>query len=92
MLLLVGAEVYIKSIFNAAEIVAKGSIKSLDPNEIVGGEEMGPNWCKVNVQVPIKRGEHLVRRYGLFVTIDDAIGATVAWPCTFISVVREDDA
>ncbi|GJV43953.1 putative transposase, Tnp1/En/Spm-like protein [Tanacetum coccineum] len=87
----VGAEVYIKSIFNASEIVAKGRIKSLDPNEIVGGEEIGPNWRVVNVQVPIKRGEHLVRRYGLFVTIDDAIGATVAWPCPFILVVREDD-
>ncbi|GKB44701.1 eukaryotic translation initiation factor 5B-like protein [Tanacetum coccineum] len=88
----VGAEVYIKSIFNSTEIVAKGRIKSLDPNEIVGGEELGPNWCEVNVQVPIKRDEHLVRRYGLFVTIYDAIGATIAWPCPFVSVVREDDA
>ncbi|GKE14552.1 transposase, Tnp1/En/Spm-like protein, partial [Tanacetum coccineum] len=88
----VGAEVYIKSIFNSTEIVAKGRIQSLDPNEIVGGEELGPNWCEVGVQVPIKRDEHLVRRYGLFVIIFDAIGATVAWPCPFVSVVREDDA
>ncbi|GKF70779.1 putative transposase, Tnp1/En/Spm-like protein [Tanacetum coccineum] len=57
----VGAEVYIKSIFNSTEIVAKGRIQSLDPNEIVGGEELGPNWCEVGVQVPIKRDEHLVR-------------------------------
>ncbi|GJW03419.1 zinc finger, CCHC-type, retrotransposon gag domain protein [Tanacetum coccineum] len=82
----VGAEVYIKIIFNSTEIVAKGMIQSLDPNEIVGGEELGPNWCEVSVQVPIKRVEHLVRRYGLFVTIFDAIGATVAWPCPFVSV------
>ncbi|GJZ03292.1 transposase, Ptta/En/Spm [Tanacetum coccineum] len=88
----VRAKVYIKSIFNSTEIVAKGRIQSLDPNEIVGGEELGPNWCEVGVQVLIIRDEHLVRRYGLFVTIFDAIGATVAWPCPFVSVVREDDA
>ncbi|GJU91165.1 retrovirus-related pol polyprotein from transposon TNT 1-94 [Tanacetum coccineum] len=34
--------------------------RSLDPNEIVGGEELGPNWCEVGVQVLIKRDEHLV--------------------------------
>ena len=85
-ILQVGAEIYIKSIFNSTEIVANVRIKSLDPNEIVGGEELGPNWCEVNVQVPIKNDEHLVRRYGLFVTINDAIGATVAWPCPFVSV------
>ncbi|GJU36758.1 histidine protein methyltransferase 1 [Tanacetum coccineum] len=88
----VRAEEYIKSIFISTEIVVKGRIKSLDPNEIVGGEERRPNWCELNVQVSIKRDEHLVRRYGLFVTISDAIGATVAWPCPFVSVVREDDA
>nr|GEW91804.1 hypothetical protein [Tanacetum cinerariifolium] len=57
----VGAEVYIKSIFNSTMIVAKGRIQSLDPNEIVGGEVPGPNWCELSVQVPIKRDEHLVR-------------------------------
>ncbi|GJW12623.1 putative reverse transcriptase domain-containing protein [Tanacetum coccineum] len=57
----VGAEVYIKSIFNSTKIVAKGRIQSLDPNEIVRGEELGPNWCEVSVQVFIKRDEHLVR-------------------------------
>lgn len=68
------------------EIVAKGWIKSLDPNELVGNEEIGPDWCEVNVQVAVKRDERLVRPYGLFITVQDAIGATVAWPCTFISV------
>nr|GEW73063.1 hypothetical protein [Tanacetum cinerariifolium] len=36
----VRAEVYIKNIFNAAEIVAKGRLKSLDPNEIVRALEL----------------------------------------------------
>lgn len=68
--------------------MARGRIKSLDPNEEVGGEEIGPGWCEVNVQVAIKRCERLVRPYDLLITIDDAVGATTAWPCTLISVCQ----
>nr|GEW49077.1 hypothetical protein [Tanacetum cinerariifolium] len=45
----------------------------------------------IDVQVAIKKDEYLVRKYGLFVTVLDSIGAPVAWPCSFVSVVREDD-
>ncbi|GJW20485.1 hypothetical protein Tco_0031107 [Tanacetum coccineum] len=44
----------------------------------------------VDVQVAIKKDEYLVRKYGLFVTVQDAISAPVAWPCSLVLVVRED--
>nr|XP_043623702.1 uncharacterized protein LOC122595414 [Erigeron canadensis] len=81
----VGNEVFLKSILNPTETVAKGWVKSLDPNDIVGGIEIGHGWCEVNVQVAIKKDEMLVRPYGLFSTIQDSLGATIAWPCPFIS-------
>ncbi|GJU95030.1 transposase, Tnp1/En/Spm-like protein [Tanacetum coccineum] len=84
-------QVYLQSI-SYSEIVAKGWIRSLDPDEVVGSEEIGPNWCQVDVQVAIKKDEYLVRRkYGLFIKVQDAIGAPVAWPSSLVSVVCEDD-
>ncbi|GJS98726.1 hypothetical protein Tco_0819896 [Tanacetum coccineum] len=57
VLLRVGLQVYLQSI-SKCEIVAKGSIRSLDPDE-----------------------------YRLFVTVQAAIGAPVAWPCYLVSWV-----
>ncbi|KAM0010650.1 hypothetical protein Hdeb2414_s0013g00403281 [Helianthus debilis subsp. tardiflorus] len=37
-----------------------------------------------------KKDENFVRSYGLFSTIQDCIGASIAWPYPFISVVHED--
>ncbi|KAJ0433323.1 putative transposase, Tnp1/En/Spm [Helianthus annuus] len=45
----VGDEVFLKSILNSTETVARGRVQSLDPNELVGGTEIGPEWCEVNV-------------------------------------------
>ncbi|KAJ0450388.1 putative transposase, Tnp1/En/Spm [Helianthus annuus] len=86
----VGDEVFLKSILNSTEIVARGRVQSLDPNDVVGGTKIGPEWCEVNVQLPIKKDENLVRPYGLFSTIQDCIGTSIAWPYPFISVVHED--
>ncbi|XP_024966030.1 uncharacterized protein LOC112506246 [Cynara cardunculus var. scolymus] len=88
---MVGDVVHLKSIINSMEIMARGRVKSLDPDELAGGEEIGPNWCEVHVLVAIRRREHLVRPYGLFITIEDAIGATIAWPCPFTVVVHDGD-
>ncbi|GJS77444.1 zinc finger CCCH domain-containing protein 40-like protein [Tanacetum coccineum] len=44
-----------------------------------------------HVQVAIKKDEYLVRKYGLFIKVQDAIGAPVGWPCSLVWVVREDD-
>ncbi|KAM0021120.1 putative transposase, Tnp1/En/Spm [Helianthus debilis subsp. tardiflorus] len=68
-------EVFLKSILNSIKTVARGRVQRLDPNDLVGGTEIGPQWCEVNVQVPIKKDENLVKQYGLFSTIQDCIGA-----------------
>lgn len=57
----------------------------MDPSMVVGGEEIGANWCEIHVQVPIIWDEHLMRPYGGLKTVGDAIGAPIAWP---ISLVR----
>ncbi|KVH87812.1 hypothetical protein Ccrd_024876, partial [Cynara cardunculus var. scolymus] len=43
---MVGDVVHLKSIINSMKIVARGRVKSLDPDELVGGKEIGPNWCE----------------------------------------------
>ncbi|KAK9061396.1 hypothetical protein SSX86_018577 [Deinandra increscens subsp. villosa] len=85
----VGDEVFLKSISNS-ETVARGMVNSLDPNQKVGGTEIGRDWCEVNIQVAVKRDENLVRPYGSLDTIQAAIGASIAWPCSFISVVCDE--
>ncbi|KAM0008555.1 putative transposase, Tnp1/En/Spm [Helianthus debilis subsp. tardiflorus] len=77
-------------IFCSIMTVARGRVQSLDPNDLVGGTEIGPEWCEVNVQLPIKKDENLVRPYRLFSTIQDCIGASITWPYPFISVINED--
>ena len=44
-----------KGILNSTETVARGRVQSLDPNDLVGGIEIGLKWCEVNFQVPIKK-------------------------------------
>ncbi|KAM0029293.1 putative transposase, Tnp1/En/Spm [Helianthus debilis subsp. tardiflorus] len=82
----VGDEVFLKNILNSTETVARGRVQNLDPNDLVGGTEIGPEWYEVNVKVPIKKDENLVRSYGLFSTIQDCIGVSIAWSYPFISV------
>ncbi|KAM0061058.1 putative transposase, Tnp1/En/Spm [Helianthus debilis subsp. tardiflorus] len=87
---IVGDEVFLKNILNSTETVARGRVQNLDPNDLVGGTEIGPEWYEVNVKVPIKKDENLVRSYGLFSTIQDCIGVSIAWSYPFISVVHAD--
>ncbi|KAF5772665.1 putative transposase, Tnp1/En/Spm [Helianthus annuus] len=51
----VGDKVFLKTILNSTKTLARGRVQSLDPNDLVGGTEIGPEWCEVNVQVPIKK-------------------------------------
>ncbi|KAJ0809893.1 putative transposase, Tnp1/En/Spm [Helianthus annuus] len=82
--------VFLKSVLNSTKTIARGRFPSLDPNDLVGGTEIGLEWCEVNIQVPIEKDENLVRPYGLFSTIQDCIGASIKWPYPFISEVHED--
>nr|XP_043633174.1 uncharacterized protein LOC122604348 [Erigeron canadensis] len=81
----VGDEVILKSILNF-EPVARGRVNSLDPNQQVGGKEIGRDWCEVYIEVVVKRDESLIRPYGSLDIIDHAVGASIAWPCSLISV------
>ncbi|KAK3014652.1 hypothetical protein RJ639_008720 [Escallonia herrerae] len=78
-------DVCLKSIMSPSETVAKGIIQSVDPStQVGGGEELGPNWCKVSVQVAVKKDERLIRFYGFYKTIYDAYGATIVWQCPYV--------
>ncbi|KAK2967988.1 hypothetical protein RJ640_026044, partial [Escallonia rubra] len=55
--------VCLKSIMNPSETVTKGIIQSIDPSTQVRGEELGPNWCDVSIQVAVKKDERLIRSY-----------------------------
>ena len=75
-----GDIVALKSIIRPTETIAIGVLKSIDASKEVEGEEVGPEYWEVHVQVPIKPNESLIRSYGLVKTIGQAIGAHVAWP------------
>lgn len=75
---------YLKSLKKPHGNVARGYILSKDPTTKVGGVELGPQYWEVQIDVAILRNEPLLRPYGSYLTIGDAVGATVAWPYTFV--------
>nr|CAD1842323.1 unnamed protein product [Ananas comosus var. bracteatus] len=79
-----GVEVYIKSLRKPHKYVAQGSLLSTNPTTKIGGAELGSQCWEVQINVPIEPNEPLLRSYGSFQTIGDAVGATVAWPFTFV--------
>uniref|UniRef100_A0A6V7QU63 Transposase Tnp1/En/Spm-like domain-containing protein n=1 Tax=Ananas comosus var. bracteatus TaxID=296719 RepID=A0A6V7QU63_ANACO len=79
-----GNEVYLKSLKKPHGNVARGYILSEDPMTKVGGVELGPQYWEVQIDVAIFRNEPLLRPYGNYLTIGDAVGVTVAWPYTYV--------
>nr|GEX20805.1 zinc finger CCCH domain-containing protein 49-like [Tanacetum cinerariifolium] len=67
----VGVQVYLKSISNS-KIIAKGWIRSLDLDEVVGSEEIGPNWCSKMLLVHELLGLALLFRWCVRM-IDDGL-------------------
>lgn len=63
---------------NPRLVIAKGVISSTN--------EVGKNWCEVHVQEVVNWDEELIRPYGLFQTVGDAIGAPIAWPMSLVSI------
>nr|XP_027124175.1 uncharacterized protein LOC113740858 [Coffea arabica] len=86
---LVGNMVSLKSLFDPTKIVAKGYLRSLNPLDEVGGQALGPNWCEIQIQVAMSPREQLIRPYDLQQTIQDALGAPVAWPCHLVETAEE---
>nr|CAD1824787.1 unnamed protein product [Ananas comosus var. bracteatus] len=79
-----GSEVYLKSLKKPHNNVAQGTLLSKDPKTKVGGVELGPQCWEIQIDIPIIRVELLLRSYKGYQTIGDAVGASVAWPFTFI--------
>lgn len=76
----------LRSLFESKKIVAKGSIRSIDPDQNVGGKRLGLNWCEVQISVPIEWDEDLIRPYSNLSTIGDAIGTCIAWPLNLVII------
>ncbi|XP_071713068.1 uncharacterized protein [Rutidosis leptorrhynchoides] len=86
-LLKVGDEVFLHNILNPSEKVGRGWLRTLDPTEVIGGVEIGDDWCGVHLQHVLKKGADVVRPFDLIKKVEEATGVTIAWPSTFISVV-----
>lgn len=60
--------------------MAKGTITSTNPNTVLGGENLGTQFCEVVVNVVLKRDADLPRPYDHMETMGDAYMMPVAWP------------
>ncbi|KAF4392781.1 hypothetical protein F8388_010804 [Cannabis sativa] len=82
----VGETINIKSVTNELETIAIGIVCSKDSSKKVGGEELGSFFffSEVIVKVPIKPNELLIKPYRCIKTIRDAVGASIAWPTSFV--------
>ncbi|XP_042400887.1 uncharacterized protein LOC121990906 [Zingiber officinale] len=77
----IGSSVLIKSLFDSTKTVAKGVLLDMDdPNNIVGRQKLGPNWCEVQVLVVLEPEENLIRPYDLLQKFEDTLGGLIAWP------------
>ncbi|XP_071719150.1 uncharacterized protein [Rutidosis leptorrhynchoides] len=73
----VDKEVYVKNLTNF-EKVAIGRLRSVDPNTVLNGTELGHGWCEVHVQVAIKKDEALFRPYDYLKCIHDVTVMSIA--------------
>ncbi len=62
------------------KIVALARIESIDPSTSVGGSCIGANFVSVYVEVAIVEEEMLIRPYGKYENLSDAVGNIIAWP------------
>ncbi|XP_010255391.1 PREDICTED: uncharacterized protein LOC104596073 isoform X2 [Nelumbo nucifera] len=59
--------------------VAQGTLLNKNSSTKVGGFELGAAFWEVHVEVPFVVEEPLMRPYGCYRTIGDAVGSSVAW-------------
>eukprot|EP00267_Zea_mays_P051318 XP_020404245.1 uncharacterized protein LOC103649371 isoform X1 [Zea mays] len=76
---LVGEDVILYAMLRS-DPVAKGTITSTNPNTVLGGENLGTQFCEVVVNVVLKRDADLPRPYDHMETMGDAYMMPVAWP------------
>nr|CAD1817791.1 unnamed protein product [Ananas comosus var. bracteatus] len=68
-----GVEVYLKSLRKPHKYIAQGSLFSTNPNTKIDGAELGSQCWEVQINVPIEPNEPLLRSYGSFQTIRNAV-------------------
>ena len=61
-------------------IVAEGRWDSSDPTVTIHGKPLGPDFMRVWVDVDILPESYLFRPNNAMLTIQEAVGSTVAWP------------
>ncbi|KAF4401744.1 hypothetical protein G4B88_000792 [Cannabis sativa] len=86
----VGEMVNLKSVTADPETIAIGLVVSKDSSKEVGGKELRDHYSEVVVQVCINPDEELIRPYGQCKTIGEVVGASIAWPITFL-ISRKSD-
>ena len=60
--------------------MAKATVISTNPNNVVGGQPLGRYYYEVVVKVVIKRDTVLPRPYGDIETLADAKSMPIQWP------------
>ncbi|PIN12332.1 hypothetical protein CDL12_15059 [Handroanthus impetiginosus] len=80
----VNCSVVLLSVTDPSKIVAKGYLRGMDISTIVGGEELGKNWCSVHIIVGMERDERLAQSSFVLQTIGEANRAIFAWPCNLV--------
>ncbi|KAF4392087.1 hypothetical protein F8388_004416 [Cannabis sativa] len=80
----------VESVTADPETIAIDLVVSKDSSKEVGEKELGDHYSEVVVQVCINPDEELIRPYGQCKTIGEVVGASIAWPTTFL-VSRKSD-
>lgn len=79
-----GTPVYIKSWRHKIKNVALGTILSVDPNQKVGGLELGKEFYMLRVGLTSVPDEPLIRPYDNFQVIGDVGKNPIAWPSSCV--------
>ena len=76
----VGKKVILYALLRFDQPVAKGTIVSIRPNTIVGGQALGREFCEVIITSVLKRDAILPRPYDDINTMANAKLMSIAWP------------
>jgi hypothetical protein len=75
----VGKEVTLYALFRL-EVVAKATVISTNPLNVLRGQPLGRHYCEVVVKVVIKRDTVLPRPYDDIETLANAKSMPIQWP------------
>ncbi|XP_062017879.1 uncharacterized protein LOC133734269 [Rosa rugosa] len=67
-----------------SEVVARGYISDINPESKVHGYKLGPGCYRIAIEEVVMSDAEFYRSQPEFVTMEDALGSTVAWPIKYI--------